>query len=1045
MGLNHGYLSPTDIYKPLIRSYSSDREEAPAFGLHYLRLAPSVELLDISTVWKGLSLAEADELYHINQTFGICIEELVASELHELDQEFLQVYPPQYIGGFEGQEYPASAHRIAFNLQQLVRTMYKLLQQIGYYTSNEWPDLLLLYLTTCDYITDIKLSGPQDTFCMVRMQCNEDLTLRVPRGATAEIAWSPDFLSFEHLDTMPREGQEIRVIPRYRSGAFPESDNLLTSITYSLESALPWLVWDVELQGFKGTVPMFSEVRRSQDHQYGNIIRGGREGPHAVINLLRVEIKALLTERSSTSARLERITRARLTLKVIPWYAHTSACAPDDASVKSLNYQYPVHGSPVNSSDCASPDICLKSSGNTLRKRSLDCQGRFIENGLHATEIESSHSQFIDTQPTVHDSKTDMDNPVFNRDVPHHVVDELPDSLLKEEDEFDTTRSPKNEVICSVAEPDRYIYLVDGMEDSWYQSRPAEAARRRSSATLVDGSVATQSRGDLGNPSTHGIDTGLHFPMIMDNSCSYVPPRSRGVRRPRLSAFVPDAVVGESPSTIVGRRPDRRTSHGLIHRLAEQVTAFAQDYTPRSEYPRRANTRWHDKSLDPATPRARDPSFYEEPRTQDERDGTEMFRFLGLLPEGPRDGSESRERRPRATHNNFTPPPTMIRESDVTISTLDHRVRKRRMKTSFILREPVEEQVDGQDSSLSLSTSSIFNLGAIDQSQMRMRHDDTLSSGEAAVGKASKSRSGSVSTSGNKDNGKISDHRSCAKSPLPQSDLKEDESNVNDGSNPIETPQEIIEHKKPSYRCYSMVLETIVASSSNASSRNHSGVHTQQRNSDSGYYTDQDNSDSKASDGVVLFRRLSLMSSVSADRVNSGEHDAQSVSSYSRSWRFLWSRSQSLSTSEPKSAGERTIEAQTGTNSTDSEFLREREMLLALYDSPVTDSTEGDSNAATREDVAMHETSERPVDDDMSQRSCRIKEILRELTSPVVSDLNLTGLALTAEQRSIRRALYEDMKKQVDNEADDGLDILMFDLSSEEEDYECDDVDHEAW
>ena len=92
-----------------------------------------------------------------------------------------------------------------------------------------------------------------------------------------------------------------------------------------------WLEWDDELRGWKGRVPLYSECRGNSDPR-GEVIYGGRAGPYAIINLLRLEVKAVLIEHHlSTPVCLKHTVRSRLTLKVVQWHAHDSCHASPDS------------------------------------------------------------------------------------------------------------------------------------------------------------------------------------------------------------------------------------------------------------------------------------------------------------------------------------------------------------------------------------------------------------------------------------------------------------------------------------------------------------------------------------------------------------------------------------------------------------------------------------------------------------------------------------------------------------------------------------------
>lgn len=202
---------------------------------------------------------------------------------------------------------------------------------LGFQT-NDLKRLLRFFLASCDCLVDIERTGFQNTAIDLRFQYSQTLVPEGPTKLAVEAGWNPDFLTFEQLTIFPREGHELRIIPRYNSNAVFRIDGQHTDLRYSLETPLPWLTWDDQMQGFKGVVPMYSEIR-GIDSKFGKVYRPGRVGPHAVVNQLRIELKAMFTECCPPSLRLERTVRTRLTLKVLPWYALDSVVAPDNESV----------------------------------------------------------------------------------------------------------------------------------------------------------------------------------------------------------------------------------------------------------------------------------------------------------------------------------------------------------------------------------------------------------------------------------------------------------------------------------------------------------------------------------------------------------------------------------------------------------------------------------------------------------------------------------------------------------------------------------------
>ena len=184
-------------------------------------------------------------------------------------------------------------------------------------------------------MVDLEPTGSQNTAIDLRFLYSPSLLPENPHKLAVEAGWSPDFLTFEQLGVVPREGEEHQIVPKYNSKAVFRVDGHHTDLRYSLETPLPWLTWDDHLQGFKGIVPMYSEIRDT-DSRLGKVYRPGRIGPHGTVNQLRIEIKARFTEFCRPSLCIQRTVRTCLTFRVIPWYAVDSANAPDAGLVRLM-------------------------------------------------------------------------------------------------------------------------------------------------------------------------------------------------------------------------------------------------------------------------------------------------------------------------------------------------------------------------------------------------------------------------------------------------------------------------------------------------------------------------------------------------------------------------------------------------------------------------------------------------------------------------------------------------------------------------------------
>lgn len=377
-GLNPGCLCASDLYRPVIRAYPSEhcREASSTPNLDFLRFSPPVEHIDVSTTWKGLSMADAQCLFQLGRVFKESLEHLLANLCHEQDRKCKREYSMTHASGQSNSGTPTFLFQACFSRTELISTMIRLLtssreKPVSFYVIDYHKRLLPFYLASCDYLTDIEREGFQHTAMDLYMHYGQLATQELPSTIVADTGWCPDFLTFEELTVLPREGEELRIIPLYNSHAKTRLENYQRDLRYSLESPLPWLTWHDQIKGFRGIVPMYSEIRGTEGG-FGKVYPGGREGPYAVVNLLRVEIKALLTSYYQPHLRLERSVRVRLTIKVIPWYAHDSTLAPEDESIQSMKC-FSTSGEPPKQSTYDDPN-------HYLTRRASECEIRTAGN-----------------------------------------------------------------------------------------------------------------------------------------------------------------------------------------------------------------------------------------------------------------------------------------------------------------------------------------------------------------------------------------------------------------------------------------------------------------------------------------------------------------------------------------------------------------------------------------------------------------------------------------------------------------------------------------
>lgn len=319
-GLEYSQNCASDMYEPVIRPYPPPygRETMKTFKLDDLRSAPLLEYVDIVTTLKGMSFPEAEELFRIQQAFNASLEALITkNEIALRVQQHLQ--KDQHF------DTPALTRRIQISRSRLFHRIIQRLRPLKDEQASR--RLISLYLASCECLMQTDDKEDHDTALEVCI-CYYGPTMSVGHaGPALEVLRLPDLLDFDPISEIQHEGEKLMIIPHYRRNYFPAADAIHTTVSYTLGSSHSWLSWDASIQGFEGVLPVYSEA----DDRWGKVYSASPVGPYPAVNLLRIEVKALLTiECRHPVIRLERTLRARITLKIIPWYVFDSSCTLDD-------------------------------------------------------------------------------------------------------------------------------------------------------------------------------------------------------------------------------------------------------------------------------------------------------------------------------------------------------------------------------------------------------------------------------------------------------------------------------------------------------------------------------------------------------------------------------------------------------------------------------------------------------------------------------------------------------------------------------------------
>ena len=356
-GLTPPLLQPLDFCTPYVRSHPSylNQDKKSGYG-------PIVEHLDVSTTWNGLQWAEAEEMLRIHQAFIGTLEHMLAKELwqiycqsHYEASGAIGIFHPLYTTGV--------LRGISFCRNQLVSEMADALYSSEHDMAKARMGLFSLYLAANECLVRYNMDESRDTSITLRVYCDPSPSTPSP---IVEAAWVPDTIHFENLSESLYEGEEFSIVPQYQSNAAFGAACSAKNVRYIVSSAhhqLSWLNWSNEIAGFKGVVPIFSEMPQNKgqtesrrrdsmqtfpgiplprNEEYpDNVVRNDNGNQYTAVDTLQIEVKAIFVDDNGSVVRYERVVRARITFKIIPYYAiHGSARRPRVVSIPSCVYKY---------------------------------------------------------------------------------------------------------------------------------------------------------------------------------------------------------------------------------------------------------------------------------------------------------------------------------------------------------------------------------------------------------------------------------------------------------------------------------------------------------------------------------------------------------------------------------------------------------------------------------------------------------------------------------------------------------------------------------
>ena len=367
--LDRSHTQLLDVYTPLVRTY---KQKPPIGGpssiptaLDYVHSADPVEQLGVCLTWRGMLLAEAKIILEIQRAFYLSLEAMLHGHIDQIwDYRPTSSYSLQPETDIKNSAV-RELQNVDFSLTDLILSMVGMMRDehceaLDLRSSGYLMELILLCLSWNDCLIDLNASGSLDTRVLTSTSQDHTSEAKITK---IKVHQMQDIITFPLLDLVPREGQQIHILPRFRCGtAYGEALDS-RCVIYSLEPHIPWLIWNESLSGFVGIVPFFSSLQTLEDELGESLFR--HEGPFTVVKLLRIVIKAIITDyHSDSTLSLQRTIRTRLTLKVIPWYSYhcgegrmdsdESVANPKDVPCPKPNVIGPSHSTLIqNARDCS--------------------------------------------------------------------------------------------------------------------------------------------------------------------------------------------------------------------------------------------------------------------------------------------------------------------------------------------------------------------------------------------------------------------------------------------------------------------------------------------------------------------------------------------------------------------------------------------------------------------------------------------------------------------------------------------------------------------
>ncbi|KAL8953762.1 MAG: hypothetical protein Q9222_000379 [Ikaeria aurantiellina] len=408
-GLDQGCQRPSQFYLPLIRMSQNTHGSWLSNKLGCPQDPQIVEPIGTLTMWRGLTLNDCQTLIFIQGYLKVCLERL-------LEDQFAS-FRARLLGEWQSKYYKTCAenedmkihlrHRFYFQRSRLIDAMSEALDvSMGMDKSVidvVGRELLMLYLWSRDCLVDLPFDDSKHTAIDVDFRCSLQPTAILPPMTAVEAAWIPDYLSFETLSILPHEGDDIIIKPHYCPNVRRAPDGPYMQVTFSLDPKHSWLNWDARTGAFRGQIPNSSRYLAPHDI-ISQDCPVGAQASLSSVHLYRIEVKAfVVVSYPGSKVRLERTTRARITLRVRPAALNLAPLSSHESPKPCRNIALLDNTRHSEVSQARAED--LEAAGIRIRE---DSRGPFETRPLPMTNHEAALASVSPTAATVSAPKSEL-------------------------------------------------------------------------------------------------------------------------------------------------------------------------------------------------------------------------------------------------------------------------------------------------------------------------------------------------------------------------------------------------------------------------------------------------------------------------------------------------------------------------------------------------------------------------------------------------------------------------------------------------------------